>query len=94
MSTEPDRIYLHDPHGCFDEDTEAGDNNTVTWSEERIDENDYEYIRSAVLGDVSGGIHNKFKDGKNVKFRTSIRAIKTWIKGGKRRMEWERYVFV
>jgi hypothetical protein len=46
MSTEPDRIYLHDPHGCFDEDTEAGDNNTVTWSEERIDENDYEYVRN------------------------------------------------
>jgi hypothetical protein len=51
MSTEPDKIYLHDPLGCFDEDTEAGDNNTVTWSEERIDENDYEYVKSDCITD-------------------------------------------
>ena len=51
MSTEPDKIYLHDPHGVFDEDGHNG-LETVTWSEDRIDENDYEYVRLAVLGDV------------------------------------------
>jgi hypothetical protein len=44
MSFEPEKIYLHDPHGYFENDY-VGDN-TVTWSEEQIDDNDYEYIKS------------------------------------------------
>jgi hypothetical protein len=43
MSFEPDKIYLHDPHGYFDAESLGCE--TVTWSEDRIDENDYEYVR-------------------------------------------------
>ncbi len=46
MSTEPEKIYLHDPHGYFDDDNDYMGINTVMWSEDRIDEADYEYIRS------------------------------------------------
>ena len=45
MSLEPEKIYLHDPHGVFDEAGHGG-KETIVWSEDRIDENDYEYTRS------------------------------------------------
>ena len=45
MSLEPDKIYLHDPHGVFDEAGHGG-KETAVWSEDRISEGDYEYIRS------------------------------------------------
>lgn len=44
MSLEPDRIYLHDPYGCFEEQNYC-ENNTVLWSEDKISDVDYEYIR-------------------------------------------------
>lgn len=53
MSFEPNKIYLHDPDGYFSEEYSAIDN-TVVWSEDRISDDDYEYILSshAVLADV------------------------------------------
>ena len=50
---EPDKIYLHDPDGYFEENG-LGDN-TVLWSEDRVDDKDYEYIRAskAALADVT-----------------------------------------
>lgn len=40
----PDKIYLHDPHGYFDDD--SGKDNTVMWSEDKINEDDIEYIQT------------------------------------------------
>ena len=45
ITYEPKIIFLHDPHGYFEEDY-SGEGNTVVWSEERINENDYEYVRA------------------------------------------------
>lgn len=44
MSYEPNIIYLHDPHGYFENEYIDGDN-TVIWSEDQMDKNDYKYIR-------------------------------------------------
>ena len=46
ITYEPAKIYLHDPHRYFEEDY-SGEGNTVVWSEDRISENDYEYVRAS-----------------------------------------------
>lgn len=39
---EPDKIYLNDPHEYFSGDCNE---NTVTWSEDRINVEDHEYVK-------------------------------------------------
>lgn len=51
MSLEPNKIYLHDPLDTFNDDS-LNPFESVTWSDERIDEGDYEYIRSSQNVDV------------------------------------------
>ena len=44
MSNEPEVIYLHDKLDFFGEN--AHRENTVQWSETRVTDDDYQYIRS------------------------------------------------
>ena len=57
-TSEPEKIYLHDPHGYFEEDY-SGECNTVVWSEDRISENDYEYVRASKIFKNKGVINVK-----------------------------------
>lgn len=42
MNLAPDRIFLHDPCGVFENEWQTNVE-TVMWSEDRIADNDYEY---------------------------------------------------
>ena len=39
----PERIFLHDPHDAFSDDS-RGSLETVEWSEERVSDDDIEYV--------------------------------------------------
>ena len=40
----PERIFLHDPYDAFSDDTQ-GSLETIEWSEERMADDDIEYVR-------------------------------------------------
>jgi len=45
VDLSPDKIYLHDPLGSFKDDS-LNPYKSVTWSEDRIDDSDVEYIKN------------------------------------------------
>jgi hypothetical protein len=46
MSNEPEVIYLHDRDHIYKYEYNGHMENTVQWSETRLTDNDYQYIRS------------------------------------------------
>ncbi len=48
-----DKIYLNDPYGCFDEECQDRLSETaIIWSEDRIDDEDIEYVRAGDIPNI------------------------------------------